>query len=112
MKSSVIWKYCKDENLVDFEALIFIDLPMMKLDAGDDQTFQAINSPVKTIKFDEIIRGLKLIPSLTIQTMLIDGEVNNITGETYAHWVETLSGLNPNSVQIYSIERPTACVSI
>jgi len=44
--------------------------------------------------------------------MLIDGEVNNITGDSYTQWVETVSGLNPNSVHIYSIERPTTCDSI
>jgi len=94
------------------KALGLIDLPMMKLDAGDEQTFQAINQPVKKIKLDGIIRDLKSIPSLTIQTMLIDGEVNNITGDSYTQWVETVSGLNPNSVHIYSIERPTTCDSI
>jgi len=59
-------------------SLELIDLLMMKLDAGDDKTFQAVNQPLSSVKFPEIIHGLKTIPNLVIQIMLIDGDVNNI----------------------------------
>ncbi len=55
-------------------ALRLIDSPMMKLDAGDDVTFKAINHPVGQLTISEIIDGLKTLPNLMIQSVLIDGE--------------------------------------
>ena len=40
--------------------------------------------------------------------MLIDGDVSNIHGENFIHWVKTLTDLKPRTVYIYSVERPTA----
>jgi len=93
-----------------------VDAPMMKLDAGDEDTFNAINQPIETIRFDEIINGLKEIPNLIIQSILIDGEPSNIKGAAYRSWVNILRELKPREVHIYSAERPTAddrviCVS-
>jgi len=88
-------------------ALEFIDVKMMKLDAGDKNTFQAINRPAPTVNFNEILEGLKQIPNLTIQSMLVDGVVSNIRGGVYEAWALTLADLNPSKIQLYSIERPT-----
>jgi len=93
-------------------ALGMIDLPMMKLDAGEIRTFQAINQPARSINFPEIVEGLKTIPNLFIQSMLIDGDVSNIHGENFIHWVRTLANLRPRTVHIYSVERPTADGSV
>ncbi len=90
------------------ETLGLIDLSMMKLDSGDSKTFQAINQPAISVKFGDVIRSLKSVPSLIIQSMLFDGEVNNIKGESYYQWVDALASLNPDAVHITSIERPTA----
>ncbi len=90
------------------KALKMMDAPMMKLDAGDPLTFKAINQPVAGVILPKIIRGLKLLPNLMIQAMLIDGEISNIRGDAYASWKKILVELNPQKIQIYSTERPTA----
>ncbi len=41
-------------------ALRLLDAPMMKLDAGDEDTFRAINHPVSSVKISDIVTGLKL----------------------------------------------------
>ena len=87
-------------------SLELIDLPMMKLDAGDEGTFQAINQPVRSVRFSEIVQGLRTIPNLVIQSMLIDGCLNNIQGDNYKNWVRTIVELEPQAVHIYSAERP------
>ena len=90
-------------------ALERFDLPMMKLDAGDPQTFQAINRPAKSIDFWEIVAGLGSIPNLMVQSMLIDGKVSNMRGDAYHAWVDLLIELRPRETHIYSLARPTAC---
>lgn len=88
-------------------ALQLFDAPMMKLDAGDEITFQRINRPAVSINFKNIVKGLKQIHKLMIQSLLIDGEVSNVRGDSYDAWVRTLVDLNPCEVHIYSIDRPT-----
>jgi wyosine [tRNA(Phe)-imidazoG37] synthetase (radical SAM superfamily) len=90
-------------------ALERIDVPMMKLDAGDPQTFKAINWPGKSIDFWKIVAGLRSLPNLMIQSMLIDGKVSNVRGDAFLSWVDRLIELRPREVHIYSLDRPTAC---
>lgn len=97
-------------------AICLFDAPMMKLDAGDEDTFLALNQPAENIRFADIIDGLKEIPNLIIQSIMIDGAISNIRGAAYRSWVDILCEIKPREVHIYSSERPTAnegvvCVS-
>jgi wyosine [tRNA(Phe)-imidazoG37] synthetase (radical SAM superfamily) len=97
-------------------ALRLFDAPIMKLDAGDEETFEKINHPVGGLTIDDVVGGLKRLPLLIIQSVLINGDVTNIRGEAFEHWANRLAELHPRMVQIYSTERPTAdanlqCVS-
>jgi wyosine [tRNA(Phe)-imidazoG37] synthetase (radical SAM superfamily) len=88
-------------------ALQLLDVPMMKLDAGDEKTFEAINRQAKTVEFAELVNGLKRIKNLVIQSLLIDGVISNTSGDAFDAWVETLVDLQPCEIHIYSIDRPT-----
>ncbi len=97
-------------------ALRLFDAPIMKLDAGDQETFSRINQPASGLQIDEIVAGLQRLPILFIQSVLINGEITNVRGEAFERWAERLATLHPRIVQIYSTERPTAqneviCVS-
>jgi len=89
-----------------------IDLPMLKLDAGDKTTFSAINQPVEPLDFSEILAGLKRINPVIIQSVLFDGGVSKIHGRTYESWALALSTIHPEQVHIYSTERPTALADV
>jgi wyosine [tRNA(Phe)-imidazoG37] synthetase (radical SAM superfamily) len=89
-------------------ALNLMDVPMMKLDAGDEQTFTAINRPAQPEGFRNLVDGLKKIPNLRIQSMLVDGEISNVKGPSFTAWVDLLVDLQPHQIHIYSIERPPA----
>lgn len=93
-------------------ALGMIDAPMMKLDAGDEHTFKKINQPVSGVEFSDIVKGLKSITQLMLQTMFVDGDISNIQGEAYQAWINLLMELRPLLVHIYSTERPTAEMSV
>lgn len=89
-------------------ALQRLDAPMMKLDAGDELTFQAINRPAQPIRLADIVAGLSNLPNLMIQSMLLDGNISNVRGAAYAAWANLLVELNPRKVHIYSLDRPAA----
>jgi wyosine [tRNA(Phe)-imidazoG37] synthetase (radical SAM superfamily) len=88
------------------ESLALFDGPIMKLDAGDPATLTRINHPASGVALDRIIEGLKEIPGIIIQSMLIDGKVTNIQGEAFRAWLSALSEIRPARVQIYSTDRP------
>jgi len=90
------------------EAMAFFDAPMMKLDAGDENTFQTINRPEDGLSLNDLVEEMKVIPNLIVQSMLIDGPVSNIWGEPYQNWARLLNELHPQEIHIYSAERPSA----
>ena len=94
-------------------ALLQIDNNVLKLDAGTDATFQAINRPTFPITLEKVLQDLKNFKeNLTIQTMLIRGEVNgemvnNTTEEEIALWLKHIEEINPKLVMLYPIDRQT-----
>jgi len=89
-------------------ALQLLDAPMMKLDAGDEKTFRAINRPAHSVCFAEIIEGLKDMPNLMIQSMMLEGKITNVRGEAFEAWYSLVAELNPSALHIYSLDRPAA----
>lgn len=88
------------------EALAMVDVPILKLDAGDRRTFAGINRPALDVGLEGIIAGLKGIPGLVIQSLLVDGKVSNVCGEPYQAWLSALADIRPSLMQIYSTDRP------
>jgi len=88
------------------EALAFLDVPIMKLDAGDPQTLAAINRPVREVELESIVAGLKGMRGLVVQSVMIGGAVSNARGKEFEAWVGALAEIRPARVQIYSTDRP------
>jgi wyosine [tRNA(Phe)-imidazoG37] synthetase (radical SAM superfamily) len=94
-------------------ALLRIDNNVLKLDAGTDTTFQAINRPSQPVTLEKIAAQLKGFGgNLTIQTMLIRGEVDgkyidNTTEEELSLYLGYLKEINPKLVMLYPIDRQT-----
>ena len=94
-------------------ALLRIDNNVLKLDAGTDATFQAINRPTHPVTLEKIVAQLKGFGgNLTIQTMLIRGEVDgkyldNTTEEELSLYFEYLKEIKPKLVMLYPIDRQT-----
>ena len=83
-----------------------LEVPIMKLDAGDEATLTAINRPAKGICLEAIVEALAQIPSLTIQSLMVQGAMTNSAGPAFENWVSALARLKPVQVQIYSTDRP------
>jgi len=93
------------------KALDQIDLPVFKLDAGDQATFELLNRPCKGILIDDIIRGLTRLAShakLVLQTVMISGLVRNWEGAPYDAWAKAVKTIRPDRIQLYTTDRPVA----
>jgi len=90
------------------EATEYIDLPIMKLDAGNAELFGKINKPAAGIDFDEIVEGLSCLKDITIQTLFLAGDPDNSTIDAVNDWYSCLYRIKPVDVQIYTLDRPFA----
>jgi len=90
------------------DALAVVDLPVLKLDAGTRETFQAVNRPARGIRFEEIVDELSTLSRITLQTLLIDGEHGNTSPHELSAYFELVRWIAPVGVQLYSTDRPVA----
>jgi wyosine [tRNA(Phe)-imidazoG37] synthetase (radical SAM superfamily) len=94
-------------------ALLRIDNNVLKLDAGTNETFIAINRPTSPITLEKVVQELIAFDgNLVIQTMLIRGEVDgvqvdNTTEEELSLWLKHISEIKPKQVMLYPIDRQT-----
>lgn len=95
------------------KALLSIDNNVLKLDAGSDACFQAINRPSNRITLQQVVDELiKFEGKLVIQTMLVRGEVDgawvdNTTEAELALYVNHVKQIKPRLVMLYPIDRQT-----
>ena len=90
------------------EALGRLDRRVMKLDAGTDELFAAINRPAQGVELDAIVEGLSRLDDVTVQTAFMTGSIDNTGDEAVAAWIDKLRRIEPSAVQIYTIDRSPA----
>lgn len=86
------------------ELIGLYDNRFMKLDAGDERLWRKVDVPYG-VTLDEIVEGLRQIPQCVIQSMFIQGRVDNSTDEAVSALIEKLKVIRPVEVQVYSIDR-------
>jgi wyosine [tRNA(Phe)-imidazoG37] synthetase (radical SAM superfamily) len=89
-------------------ALNKLDFRIMKLDAGDLANFRKINRPGKAVDYEAIVSGLKSLEKVTLQTMFVDGTIQNIGHQEVDEWIRRVGEIRPIKAQIYSLHRPPA----
>ena len=94
------------------EVLGEFDNPILKLDVGDQQTFEKINRPLGDVKLDEIIKVLKCVPNLIIQSLFVSGPNQNSGTEAIPTWQAALTYIRPLKVQLYSCDYPVPIDSV
>lgn len=93
-------------------ALPWVDVPIMKLDAGDPATFARINRPARGVTFEAVFAHLQALPNCFLQSVLIDGPVTNARGDPLEAWIAAVAEIRPRQVQIYSTDYPVAEESV
>ena len=91
-----------------FQALQQLDVRYMKLDAGDEQTWRAIDKPLGDADWSRMLGGLRNLPNVILQSMFIQGNSDNTAPEQIDRWVDVVAGIKPLAVQVYTIDRAPA----
>jgi wyosine [tRNA(Phe)-imidazoG37] synthetase (radical SAM superfamily) len=86
-------------------ALARLDLRVMKLDAGTEETFLRFNRPCAGVSYANVVDGLAKLADVTIQALFAGGAGGNAAPDHVDAWVETLRRIAPAMVQIYSLDR-------
>lgn len=95
------------------EALLNIENPMLKLDAGGEHLYKLINRPLIPITLAETVTEMKKFKGqCVIQSMFLKGEIDgenfdNTTDENVNAWLQILKEVNPRRVVLYSLDRET-----
>ena len=88
------------------EAIEWIDLPIMKLDAGTPEVFHAINRPAQGVELRDILYSLSLLKNIRLQSVLVGGTPSNSSPHDLRAWMGRIAELRPVEVHVYSIDRP------
>ncbi len=94
------------------EALRRLDLRCMKFDAADEATWRRINDPLGATDFQAMLESLRRLPDIVLQSMFIQGAYDNTDEPHLRAWIEAVGSITPRSVQVYTIDRPTAADGI
>lgn len=95
------------------EALLKVDMNILKLDSAFDLTVRLHNQPRVNVNIEELIENLrKFNGKLIIQTLFIRGRYNgkkidNTTPDEINAWLKALEKIRPSEVMIYTISRDT-----
>ncbi len=94
-------------------ALKKVDIPMLKLDAGNEEIFRMVNKAVVKISLNEIVENMmQLEGKFVVQSLFLKGvyngtEIDNTKSEDIKDWIEILKKLKPLKVVIYPVARAT-----
>jgi len=95
------------------EALIKIENPMLKLDAGLPELYQIINRPTIAVTWKDTVEGMREFHGKFImQSLFLKGEVDgqafdNTSEENVTAWLQAVQELQPKRVVLYSLDRET-----
>jgi len=90
------------------QALSKLDKVFMKLDCGTSKMFSKINRPSKDILYEDVVENLKTMDRIIIQSVFVGGKITNTDPDEVREWIDKISQFDPLSVQIYSLDRPSA----
>jgi wyosine [tRNA(Phe)-imidazoG37] synthetase (radical SAM superfamily) len=94
------------------EGLNLLDERYMKLDAGNEEQFLNMNSPVTEVGIWDVVKNLPKLKDFVIQAMFTHGRRDNTGEKAVVDWIAALGRLKPKSVQIYSVDRNPADAKI
>jgi len=95
------------------DALMKVDMNILKLDSAFDETIKIHNQPRSEIHAEELIENLvKFNGKLIVQTLFLRGKfrgkpIDNTSPVEINAWLSALGRIKPSSVMIYTISRDT-----
>ena len=90
------------------DILNLVDERVIKIDAGNNSKFLEMNAPLSRSNLSRILVGAKYLKDYIVQTMFVEGTVDNTSGDAIDDWIELIAVLKPKQVLIQGMSRPGA----
>ena len=87
------------------EAILELDVHIMKLDCGTTKMFRRYNQPCSGVDLEQITEGLAEMPGVTIQTLVSSGKSGNLEARNIKEWIKRIKKIRPVLVQLYTLDR-------
>ena len=107
-KTAILSNSALAADLSRREALLELDVRIMKLDCGLAEIFKIYNQPCNGVELEDITDGLAKLSELSdiaIQALLSSGPAGNLSSQNIIAWIERLKRIRPSSVQLYTLDR-------
>ncbi len=89
-----------------------VEVPILKLDAGDSVLFRKINRPVESVSFKSIVDGLTMIDRLYIQSVFMKGKISNMGENSLERWFKLIKEIKPVTVHLFTIAHELSQVGL
>lgn len=87
-------------------AVARLDEVAVKLDAGTTRTYARLNMPWQPTEPRTIAEATALLPNAVVQTLLVQGSVDNATDAEIDAWLDLVALARPRRVDLYTLARP------
>ncbi len=108
MRTAVLSNSARVGNPEVRAALVRLDVSIMKLDCGTEDTFSRYNRPGPGLNLEGIEEGLRMLSRevpITVQSLFAAGRDGNMNEADTAGWIERLVRIKPAAVQLYTLAR-------
>jgi len=88
------------------EAIAKLDIRILKLDAGNVETYHNYNRPLCMRDLEELVAFLQTLGDVTIQSLFTSGDSGNLDPLDVNDWILKVIQVSPIHVQLYTLDRP------
>ncbi len=90
------------------DAMNLMEERIVKIDAGSERMFKAMNSPLSRTNLARVLNGIKKLRDVTIQSMFFKGPIDNTVKTELDDWLEVIAMVKPKGVIIQGLSRQPA----
>lgn len=80
-----------------------LDDRIVKIDAGNEQAFKKVNSPLTRTTLRKVMDGIRHLDDVIIQSMFVQGDFDNTKPEDIDDWLEVVAVIQPKFVHIQGL---------
>lgn len=95
--------HCDNRRVL--QGLGLYDECMIKIDAGSERTYKLLNRPLVRADLTKIAGGARRLKEVIVQSLFIQGAIDNTTKEEVDDWLEVVGIIKPKAIHLYTISR-------
>lgn len=88
------------------DALNSVDERIVKIDAGNEKLFKAMNAPLSRASLARVLVGIQSLKDVIVQSLFTQGVVDNTGLPHLDDWMEAVAMVRPKAVHIHTLSLP------